>query len=130
MKQKQSSENKLADHSIDQRTLVNLDLYENEIKVLKEELDKVQSETLSKEAQKRRVELNNEMNVQSRTLGKFRHNYDVEELIQDKPGHKKEAADLDYIPRSSENFFIHLQSFEDAFKVIREKVNEFLEKHL
>jgi hypothetical protein len=109
---------------IDKRDLVNLDLYNNEIKVLTDRLETIQRDTSSRNEHVQASELRHELHQQRQLLNEFRKKYDMEELQEklltsrkhEKPG--SGSLDID-------NFFLHLKAFEENFAITREKVKRF-----
>ena len=117
-------------HENDNRELVNLDFYENEIKIMGRKLDEVLANRSTTDIKSKVDNLNHQLNLQKVNLEEFRKNYDVKEMfygskINPKREKLKNKAGTDHIG-NDESFFQHLQSFESTFKVIRQEVLEFI----
>lgn len=117
-------------HENDNRELINLDFYENEIIIMEHKLSKVLGNRSTKKIKSKLNNLDSELKRQKLNLDEFRKNYDVNQMCYDnklklKREKLKDEADIDFI-KNDENFFQHLQSFESSFKVIREEVLEFI----
>jgi hypothetical protein len=130
MKKEAALSKKTLFQRVDKKDLVNLDFYNNEIRIMDQKLDQVITQHPDVEVEKKVRHLKHELHNQRRNLDEFRKNFDVEEmLLSDKPKHQdeklKSERETDVI-RNDENFFLHLQSFESTFKGIRQKVLEFI----
>ena len=117
-------------HENERRDLVNLDFYDNEIMIMQHHLDEVGVKSASKEIKKKVEHLKHQLNNHEQNLAAFRKNFDVDEMacagkqaLKDKD--LKDKNETNGI-RNGENFFQHLQSFEDNFKDIRQEVLEFI----
>ena len=133
MKEQSASHKKSASHEVDKRDLVNLDFYHNEILLMQHQLDSLTEHPGSAEAKKKVQHLKHLLADQKHNLDEFRKDFDVEKMIsrhklnlQDKKlKNQNETGEV----INDENFFIHLQSFENTFKNIREEVLEFINQH-
>ena len=117
-------------HEHDNRELVNLDFYENEIRIMEHKLVEVLANHSTKKIKNKVDNLNHQLNLQKLNLEEFRKNYDVKEMfyssklsIKREKLKNKAAADC---TKNDESFFQHLQSFENTFKQVRRAVFEFI----
>ena len=131
MKEQSVSRTKSMSREIDKRDLVNLDFYDHEIWIMQEKLNSLDANR-EMEAKKKVQHLKHQLDDQKHNLDEFRKHFDMEEmLLTDKSDlrHKKsknrdETNDI----KNDENFFLHLQSFENTFKDIRQEVLEFIDQ--
>jgi Mn-containing catalase len=113
-------------HHIDKRQLVNLDLYNNEIKIMRDRLGEIKREhSHSKASQKKIEKLQEYLKAQKENLENFRQNYEVEEMATH---HSLFATRPINEATNTETFYEHLKSFENEFKVVRQDINEFIAK--
>jgi hypothetical protein len=112
---------------VDKRQLVNLDLYNNEIRVMEHRLSEVAQKTLPAKEARKLEHLKLGLKTQKENLEKFRQDYEVEEMTT---GHTLPKIQAIKEATNAETFFEHLKSFENNFKDIRRDVNEFIGKHL
>jgi hypothetical protein len=113
-------------HNIDKRQLVNLDLYNNEINVMRERLSEVNRQrSNSKSIHKKIEKFQQYLKAQKENLENFRQNYEVEEMTI---GHSLFATRPINEATNTETFYEHLKSFENEFRIIRQDINEFIAK--
>jgi hypothetical protein len=117
-------------HEHDNRQLVNLDFYENEISIMHHRLDAVLADHKTKKIKTRVDYLDRELSLQRLNLEGFRKNYDAKEMsygskLNLKREKMKSEAETNHI-NHDQSFFEHLQSFERTFKVVRQEVLEFI----
>lgn len=105
---------------VDKRDLVNIDLYDNEIKVIEEQLNEVaEKHPKSKEIHQKVAQLKKELKVQKKNLEKFRKNCEQEEINTCEEMGRKEEGMRD------KSFFEKLNDFENHFKTVRQEANDF-----
>ncbi|WP_018617479.1 hypothetical protein [Segetibacter koreensis] len=112
-------------HENERRDLVNLDFYNNEIMIMQHNLDEVAITSASPEIKKKVEHLKHQLNHQEQNLAEFRKNFDLDEIVLTGKQDRKNKNETNGI-KNGENFFQHLQSFEDNFKDIRQEVLEFI----
>lgn len=130
MKEQLASRKKYMSQMADKRDLVNLDFYENEILMMQHKLNSLNAKPDSGEAKNKVQQLKHQLDNQKHNLDEFRKNFNVEEMhLTPKPeahGKKRRNSDIADVIANDENFFLHLQSFENSFKDIRQEVLEFI----
>jgi hypothetical protein len=110
-------------HQIDKRDLVNLDLYKNEIDIMHSKLSPLKTKGLSEDEKRTVNQLEEELNGEKCKLDEF---YDYCDGWEKQPnGSRKNSARID--AEKIDNFFLHLKSFENDFRDIRDKINEFVD---
>ena len=131
MKEQSVSRTKSMSREIDKRDLVNLDFYDHEIWIMQEKLNSLDANR-EMEAKKKVQHLKHQLDDQKHNLDEFRKHFDMEEMLltdksdlrHKKPKNRDETNDI----KNDENFFLHLQSFENTFKDIRQEVLEFIDQ--
>jgi hypothetical protein len=113
---------KKAHDIIDKKDLVNLDFYSNEINIMLRKLRNAQTHCRLLDDLETIDELRHDLNLQKNKLDKFRADYDVEAINS-----QNIAGKGQFNSTHIENFFQHLQAFEDSFKEVRDRVITFLE---
>lgn len=118
---------KALNHAVDKRDLVNLDLYKHEIDTMKENLDALTTKPSSKKVHEQINELNNGLDVQRKKLDEFCSSYDAGKLsgYTVRQDHSEKGFNPHFY-KKSEGFFVHLRTFENGFKSVREEVNDFI----
>jgi len=127
MKSQLTTQKKSGPHQTDKRDLVNLDLYNHEIKVMEEQLGEVaEKQPKRKEVTKKIKQIKQLLTIQKEHIIRFRENYELEvdTFVPATTSNENEETTVD------ENFFEHLKSFENIFKNTRQEVNDFVNKWL
>lgn len=108
---------------VDKRELVNIDLYNHEMKLIAQQLKAIEEKHLSsKEVQQKVEHFKRRLRGQKKNLEKFRKNCEPEEINSSKEaGRKKEAI-------RDKSFFEKLGDFENQFKAFRQDANDFVNK--
>jgi hypothetical protein len=111
----------------DKRELVNIDLYDHEMKLIVEKLKSIAwKHPKAKEVQQTLDRLKKELTRQKRNLEKFRKNCEPEEISFSK------VTGTAYIKKGEEmrdkSFFENLNSYEVHFKRLRQEANDFVDR--
>lgn len=114
---------------IDKRDLVNIDLYDNEIKVMEEQLNELaEKHSRSKEMHRKVDEFKKKLDLQKENLEQFRKKCKPEETIPGRKHTKNPTKDGE--ENRGKGFFDRLKAFENDFKDIRNEVNDFMNRWL
>src|SRR3954465_4874887 len=117
MKNQSTTVEKKIHGEVDKRDLVNIDLYNHEMKVIEDLLEREAEKHKSKELHNKHSQLKNELMDHRRKLEIFRKSC---EMQQD--NYSTEY----FVGMEGKSFFEHLKAFERGFKDTRNKVNDFL----
>src|SRR4051812_658318 len=106
---------------VDRRSLINLDLYNHEITIMQGRLNEVITNSI--EETEKLEHLIYQLNYKKQYLQNFSDKYRGDEIIgvereKSEPKRLKKKDETDEIKRE-ENFYQHLQLFENTFKNIR-----------
>ena len=108
------------------RALVNLDLYDDQIKQLAKKIDDVKCNKLSNKDLEKAESLTKQLKEQQEKLNRFRHSYDVKKIETDRLNGEQRNSYGQFNSLQIENFFQHMQAFEGGFKEVRMDVMEFI----
>ncbi len=129
MKEQSIDHKKAMPDMMDKRDLVNIDLYNNEIKVMEEQLNEAaEKHPRSKEIHKTLAQLKKELTIEKENLERFRKKCDPQEINTSQETVNTQVKNGESL--ENENFFTRLKAFEEEFKNIRYKVNDFVNRWL
>lgn len=121
MKERTTTENQQFFVDVDRRELVNIDLYDHEIKVIAGQLKEIaENHPQSKKIHQKVEHLKKELKAQQKNLEKFRKECQPEEMNSDKETEKKVE------PMGDKSFFEILNAFENQFKTVRQEATDFV----